>query len=102
MTFDIGKDHTMTLKVAGGVGGGAQVKDVDDDTKKKLAQGCGLKLKKDWDVDFLFNEQVLQAMFLMQFERKNAGGDNAWQLFDAKYMSMKIGRILVIMKSRKK
>lgn len=91
LTFDIGKDHTMTLKVAGGVGGGAQVKDVDDDTKKKLAQGCGLKLKKDWDVDFLFNEQVLQAMFLMQFERKNAGGDNAWQLFDAKYMSMKIG-----------
>ncbi|MBP5392075.1 MAG: hypothetical protein J6Y40_08370, partial [Bacteroidales bacterium] len=91
LTFDIGKNHTMTLKVAGGVGGGAEVKEVNDETKKKLAQGCGLKLKKDWDVDFLFNEQVLQAMFLMQFERKNSGGDNAWQLFDAKYMSMEIG-----------
>ena len=90
LTFDIGSNHTMSLKVSGGVGG-AQVKDVDDDTKNKLAQGCGLKLKKDWDMDFLFNEQVLQAMFLMQFERKNSGGDNAWQLFDAKYMSMEIG-----------
>lgn len=86
LTFPIGKSHSMTLAVEGGVGGKAPEK-VEKETLSKLSQGCGLKLKKDWDFEFFGSTEALDAMFNMSFTRNDK---DSWQVFDSKYLSMTI------------
>ena len=87
LTFPIGKNHTMSLDFEGSIGGKGVTGDVKKETLKALSNGCGLKLKKDWDFEFFGSTQALEAMFNMTFSRNE---DNPWQVFDSKYLSMTI------------
>ena len=91
LEFNIGKNHTMSLGVSGGVGSGP-VKDVKDDADakqkiEKLQSGVGFRIKKDWDFEGLGSTEDLDAMFVMRFSRKNQG-DNNLSVFDTKYLSL--------------
>ena len=90
LKFDIGSNHTMSLGVSGGVGGG-EVKEINDDNKKKLQQGIGFYITEGWDFNGICNWDALKAMFIMDFQRKNKDGDNSLTVFDTKYISMEIG-----------
>ena len=88
--FNIGKNHKMSLSVEGGTAASG-----DGSSKEKLqqlAQGCGLRLKKDWDLDFLFNEDALRALFRMTFERTGGEGGkpNTLEVFDTQYLALQI------------
>lgn len=87
LTFPIGKSHTMSLDFQGSIGGKGVSGDVKKETLEALSKGCGLKLKKDWDFEFFGSVQALEAMFNMTFSRND---NNAWQVFDSKYLSMTI------------
>ena len=88
LVFDIGKNHTMSLGVSGGIGSGP-VKNVEkgNETIEKLKGGVGFRLKKDWEFEGLGSTDDLNAMFVMRFYRKNQG-DNNLSVFDTKYLSM--------------
>ena len=91
LTFDIGKNHTMTLGVSGGVGSGP-VKEIQQDENgknqlAKLEKGVGFRISKDWDFTGIARTDSLNAMFVMQFFRKNAG-DNNLQVFDSQYLAL--------------
>ena len=87
LAFPIGKNHEMSLSVQGGVGN-APGATVDEKALQALSQGCGLKVKKDWNIEFIGSTEALNAMFNMTFHRTDTEG---WQVFDTKYLSMKIG-----------
>ena len=90
LKFDIGSNHTMSLGVSGGVGGG-EVTKINDDNKKKLQSGIGFYITEGWDFNGICNWDALNAMFIMDFQRKNKDGDNSLTLFDTKYISVEIG-----------
>ena len=92
LRFDIGKNHQMGLGVEGGTGN--EVKKVDNTTAGLLAEGCGFKITKDWEVKGIFNADALNAMFLMDFTRKIQQGKQSpdpLHVFDTQYLSMEIG-----------
>ncbi len=88
LEFPIGKSHTMKLAVVGSAGGQAPSDKEQETALKELSeQGCGLKLKKDWDFEFFGSTKALNAMFNMSFTRNE---NDPWQVFDSKYLSMKV------------
>ncbi len=90
LKFDIGSNHTMSLAVSGGVGGG-EVKEINDENKKKLQDGIGFYITKGWDFNGICNWDALNAMFIMDFQRKEIDGKpNPLKVFDTQYISMKI------------
>jgi len=90
LKFDIGSNHTMSLGVSGGAGGG-EVKEINDENKNKLQSGIGFYITEGWDFNGICNWDALNAMFIMDFQRKNKDGDNSLTVFDTKYISMEIG-----------
>lgn len=93
LKFDIGKNHTMSLSVEGGVGGGKVEGEAmeKDETVKKLQKGLGFYVTKGWDFNGIADWDAVKAMFIMDFKRKNdKDGNNVLNVFDTKYISMRI------------
>ena len=78
----------MSLAIKGGVGS-APGDNTDEDTRTALSKGCGLKVKKDWDFEFIGSTEALNAMFDMTFNRMS---EDPWEVFDTKYLSFKIDK----------
>ena len=92
LKFDIGKNHTMSLLVEGGVGGKVDAVPEDDKTIKKLQNGLGFYITKGWDFNGVASWDAVKANFIMDFKRKNdKDNKNVLKVFDTKYLSLQIG-----------